>query len=242
MPRSILLSLALLSLVSGYAADPASAEPARVDASSAIARTDERFTARHAAFLKRAQEGPIGLLFLGDSITANWSKAPEVWKEYYEKHQAANFGIGSDKTENVIWRIENGELDGIAPRVVVLLIGTNNSGSHKGTEIAAANEKIVRLIRAKLPAAKVLLLGIFPRGPRGKDNPAARMEVIKSANAQLAKLDDGKHVRFLDIGAKLCDADGKIPAEIMPDQLHLSVEGYKIWAVAMQPLLDEMLR
>lgn len=226
---------------------PPTATP--VDASAPVAKKDSgRFLQKHESFLQRAKEGPIGLLFLGDSITEGWTKAPEIWKAYYEKYQPANFGIGGDQTQHVIWRIENGELDGLHPRVVVLMLGTNNSAAHTGEQIAAADTKIVQLIRSKLPETKVLLLAIFPRGPRKNkdgvvtDDGIKRMAAINAANTELAKLDDGKNVRFLDITAKFLDADGRIPDAIMPDQLHPNAAGYKIWAEATQPLLDEMMR
>ena len=211
----------------------AAAPAATVDASAALPkRANARFYELHASFLKRAKEGPVGVLFLGDSITEGWTKAPAVWQEHFGKYQPANFGIGGDQTQHVIWRIEDGELDGIRPKVVVLMIGTNNSGSHTGGQIAAADEKIVGLIRARLPEAKVLLLAIFPRGPRAKnkegvftDDGVKRMAVIHEANARLARLDDGK-----------------IPDAIMPDQLHPNAEGYRLWAEAMQPLLDELMK
>jgi beta-glucosidase len=218
------------------------------DASVPLAKKDNgRFEEKHKSFLERGKAGPIGVLFLGDSITEGWGKAPEVWKKYYDKYQAANFGIGGDRTEHVLWRIENGELDGIQPKVVVLMIGTNNSGTNSAEEIAAADKKIVAQIQAKLPNTKVLVLAIFPRGPRkgrdGKiDDGVKRMEAIHAVNAELAKLDDGKTVRFLDIGPKFLDAQGKIPNDIMPDQLHPNVKGYEIWAETMNPLLLEMLK
>lgn len=210
-------------------------------------RGNARFYELHAQHLKRAKE-PMQLLFLGDSITEGWGKAPDVWKANYEKYQAANFGIGGDRTEHVIWRIEDGVLKGVKPKVVVLMIGTNNSGDHTGAQIGAADTKIVELIRANIPETKVLLLAIFPRGPRkdkeGRilDDGVKRMQAINEANAILAKLDDGKNVRFLDIGAKFLGADGKIPDGIMPDQLHPNAAGYQIWADAMRPLLDEMMK
>jgi len=187
------------------------------------------------------------LLFLGDSITEGWTKAPDLWKENFEQYQAANFGISGDRTEHVIWRIEDGVLKGLRPKVVVLMLGTNNSSSQTGKEIAAANSRVVELIRAKIPEAKVLLLAIFPRGPRkgsdGRlDDGVARMKVIHEANLELAKLDDGKQIRFLDIGAKFLGSDGKIPEALMPDQLHPNAAGYAVWADAMRPLLEEMLR
>lgn len=223
--------------------------PAPIDASAPISkRANARFYELHSSYLKRAKAGPIGLLFLGDSITEGWGKAPDVWKSHYEKYQPANFGIGGDQTQHVIWRIEDGELDGISPKVVVLMLGTNNTATHTAEQIAAADIKVISLIRAKIPQTKVLLLAIFPRGPR-KDKQGAivddgvkRMEVIAAANRLLAKLDDGKNIRFLDIGAKFLGADGKIPDAIMPDQLHPNAAGYQIWAEAMQPLLDEMMK
>lgn len=222
---------------------PAAATPARLDALTGAPKQDNgRFLQMHESFRHRAKEGPIGLLFLGDSITEGWHNAPQVWKRHYGRYQPANFGISGDQTQHMIWRIENG----IAPKVVVLMLGTNNAGWNTGPEIAAADEKIVRLIRAKLPQAKILLLAIFPRGPRKNgdgslDDGVDKMAQINEANARLAKLDDGHAVRFLDINAKFYGSDGKIPASVMSDQLHPSIEGYQIWADAMQPLLDEMM-
>ncbi len=209
-------------------------------------RGNARFYELHSQHLKRAQQ-PMQLLFIGDSITDNWTKAPEVWQANYEQYQAANFGIGGDRTEHVIWRIEDGVLKGVKPKVVVLMIGTNNSSDHTAEQIAAANKKIVDLIRAHIPDAKVLLLGIFPRGPRKNsngtwDDAVKRTATINATNALLAQLDDGQHVRFLDIGAKFLGADGKIPADIMPDQLHPNAKGYQIWADAMRPTLEAMMK
>lgn len=224
------------------------------DASAPIEKPDKtgKFQKKHAEFLQRGKAGPIGVLMLGDSITEGWTKAPHVWEHYYGKMEPANFGIGGDQTQHVIWRIENGELDGIHPKVVVLMIGTNNSGGHTAEEITAADKKIVAMIRAKLPETKVLLLAIFPRGAR-KDaqgvvtdasiaDAAKRMTVIKAVNAELAKLDDGVNVRFLDVGDKFLGQDGKIPWQIMPDQLHPTAAGYQLWAETMQPLLTAMMK
>ena len=207
-------------------------------------RGNARFFQLHESFLARGRAGPIGLLFLGDSVTERWAQAPEIWKEHYGKYQPANFGIGGDATQHVIWRIEHGELDGIRPAVVVLLLGTNNTAHNTAEQIAAADAKIVRLIREKIPGAKVLLLAIFPKvdDANGKfDWLPQSMAVVRAANSRLAKLDDGVNVRFLDIGARFLGPDGKIPATILVDQVHPTVEGYRIWAEAMQPLLDEML-
>ena len=231
------------------AAPSAVAAPgAPVDASAPIAKKNNpRFQQLHEAFLRRGREAPMGLLFLGDSITEGWFKAPAVWKQYYWKYVPANFGIGGDTTQNVVWRIENGELDGIEPKVVVLMLGTNNVASHTAAQIAAADRKIVGMIRARIPGVKVLLLAIFPRGPRKNtdgtmDDGVKRMQVIHDVNRELSGMDDGRNIRYLDFGAKFLGADGAIPMSIMPDQLHPSADGYRIWAEAMQPLLDEMMR
>lgn len=256
LPRLISAALfaATLSLASAQTPAAAQTTATKPDASAAIEKRDAdgRFRKMHESFLARGKAGPVGVLFLGDSITAGWTKAPHVWEHYYGKFQPANFGIGGDQTQHVIWRIENGELDGLRPKVVVLMLGTNNTGAHNAQEIVAADKKIVSMIRSKIPETKVLLLAIFPRGPRKNaegvvtDAVAAdakrRMEIITAANTELAKLDDGKNVRFLDINAKfLCD-DGRIPSIIMPDQLHPNAAGYQLWADAMQPLLTQMLQ
>ena len=201
-----------------------------------------RFEMMHESFLKRGKEGKIGVLFLGDSITEGWGHAKPVWEEHYGKLDPANFGISGDRTQHVLWRIDNGELDGISPKVLVLMIGTNNIG-YPAEDIAKADVKIVTEIHQKLPDTKVLLLGIFPRGadPK-KPEVAAQREKIKTVNAELAKLDDGNKTRYLDIGEKFLDSDGVIKKDIMGDALHPSPKGYQIWADAMQPLLDEMIK
>lgn len=206
-----------------------------------------QFFQKHAEFLKRGEEGPVGVLFLGDSITAQWNNVPEIWDSAWGQYNPANFGIGGDKTQHVIWRIQQGALHRISPKVVVLMIGTNNTGGDKAEEIAEANRKIVSMIREELPETKVLLLAIFPRGPRmqrnGEPEPSnIRMEKIQAINTDLAKLDNGDSIRFLDIGPHFLTAEKTIPKTIMPDQLHLSPAGYQIWVESMSPLLAEMMK
>jgi len=187
----------------------------------------------------RAKKGSVDLLFLGDSITEGWGKNP-VWQKTYEPLNAANFGIGGDTTENVLWRLENGEVDGISPKVAVLLIGTNNFGleGHAPDAVAKGVTAVVQTLRKRLPSTKVLLLAIFPRDE--KPNTDTRKK-IQTVNEQIVKLDDRKNVRFLDIGAKLSNPDGSLSKEVMPDFLHLSEKGYQIWADAMAPLLKELM-
>lgn len=221
--------------------------PARAAQPADVGAGREKSTPLHEAFLKRGQSGPIGVLFLGDSITAGWAKVPDLWEKNFGPWQPANFGIGGDKTQNVIWRIEHGELDGIHPRVVVLLIGTNNSATNTAPEIVGGIRKIVDEIKARLPETKVLLLAIFPRGPRtskgGKaEDWQSRMTVINAVNRELPTLADGKRVRFLDVNHVFLAPDGTIPKELMPEQLHPGRAGYERWAEAMRPTLREMMR
>jgi lysophospholipase L1-like esterase len=183
-----------------------------------------------------AKQGNIDLLFLGDSITQGWHENG-TWQRFYAPRKAANFGIGGDRTEHVLWRIQNGELDGIAPKLTVLLIGTNNLSDHTPDEIAQGVSAIVAEIRRRLPTTKVLLLGVFPRSHR----PDAVRDKIKSVNQKIAGLDDGSRVRFLDIGPSFLSDGGMITREVMPDYLHLTRRGYRIWADAMEPTLWSML-
>jgi lysophospholipase L1-like esterase len=191
----------------------------------------------HQSFLKRAQEGNVDLLFLGDSITQGWNGAKKTWDRFYGPRKAANFGIGGDRTEHVLWRIQNDELKGIEPKVVVLMIGTNNSGESTPDEIAQGITAIVQELRSRLPKAKVLLLGVFPRG----EKPAPIRERLKSVNDKIARLDDGSNVHYLDINKAFLNEDGTISGKIMPDYLHLSSRGYRLWADAMEPTLWSML-
>jgi beta-glucosidase len=246
----------LVAACVGQAAAPATNSGAAATTAAAKVRADvgrpkandAKFEKMHASFIERAKAGDVDLLFLGDSITAGWAgKGKAVWEKYYaSKYKPANFGIGGDTTQNVIWRIENGELEGIRPKVVVLMIGTNNTGANSADEIVAGNAKILKIIREKLPESKVLLLAVFPRGPRtdknGKTNDGAqRNEVIREVNKKLAKMADGEKVRYLDLGEKFL-VDGKIPDEIMPDQLHPNEKGYEIWAEGMEGVLGEMMK
>jgi len=243
MIRKLVL-FGLLAGATGWAAEPP--EQMNDPTVATLRRTDEAYKKLHQSFIKKGKDGPVGVLFLGDSITFRWIDAPQIWKEYYGKWQPANFGVGSERIQNVLWRIENGELEWIRPKVVVLLLGTNNTDVNSSEQIAAGMEKLIDTIHAKLPESKILLLGILPRGPRNEKeaeikDAEKRMRVIQGANERLAQMDDGKGVRYLDFGTKLV-VDGKIPMELMPDQVHLSVKGYAIWAEAMRPTIEEMMK
>jgi lysophospholipase L1-like esterase len=199
----------------------------------------------HARFLEQAKKGNIDLLFLGDSITQGWlgrngqGEGPiEVWDRFYVPRNAADFGIGGDRTQHVLWRLDNGEVDGIKPKVVVLMIGTNNVASNSAAEIADGVKAIVAKLREKLPESKILLLGVFPRG----EKPAGpAREKLAAVNESISKLDDGKMIKYLDIGKSFLNDDGTISRDVMPDFLHLTRKGYRIWADAMEPTLWSIL-
>lgn len=198
------------------------------------------FLKSHEKFVKQAEEGQAELVFLGDSITAGWGGKNEIWEKAFGQYKPVNFGIGGDRTQHVLWRIQNGELKGIKPKAVVLMIGTNNTGSDSAEAIAKGVTSIVQSIRSQQPQAKILLLAIFPRGAEASPNPAR--EKIAKVNTAISKLDDGKNIFYMDIGEKFLEADGKLTKEIMHDYLHLTAEGYQIWADAISPKLAELMK
>jgi beta-glucosidase len=197
----------------------------------------------HERYLQRVQQGNIDLVFLGDSITQGWGdedrkgNGQEAWRRLYTPRHAVNLGIGGDRTQHVLWRIENGEIDGIKPRALVLMIGTNNVKDNSAAEIADGITAIVRRLRAKLPETKILLLAVFPRG----ENPGPAREKLAEVNDKISSLADDKMVVYLDIGKKFVSDEGSISKEIMPDFLHLSPQGYQIWADAIEPALAKLL-
>ena len=194
---------------------------------------------RHNSFNTRVAKGKVDLVFIGDSITQGWEgKGRDVWAKYYGKRNTVNLGIGGDRTQHVIWRLDNGNLKNITPKAAVIMIGTNNSGSNSSREIADGVEVIVKQIQTKSPKTQILLLGVFPRGTNNADK---RRKVNEGANAIFSKLEDGKHVHYLDIGPKFLQKDGTLTREIMPDLLHLSQKGYTIWAESIEAKLEELL-
>jgi lysophospholipase L1-like esterase len=215
----------------------------------------EAFLKRHENFLKDKEEllkkGPIQFVALGDSITDGWrTRGKEVWAKTFGEWNAYNTGIGGDRTQHVLWRIDNGELDGIEPnpKVAMLMIGTNNLGPNPSDEeIADGVKACVEDIHKHLPKTKVLLLGIFPRDNDKKSEVGSPTEPvrarIKHINEIISKLDDGgKTVKYLDIGDKFLDKDGGLHKEIMPDYLHPNEKGYEIWAEAVKPVIEEMMK
>jgi lysophospholipase L1-like esterase len=194
---------------------------------------------RHNKMNERVKQGNVDLLMIGDSITHGWEGAgKEVWKKFYDKRNAVNLGIGGDQTQHVLWRLDNGNIDGIKPKLAVIMIGTNNAGSNKPEEIAEGIKAIVGRLRTKLPETKVLVLGIFPRGADDKDR---LRQVNVKTNEIVAKLADDKSVFYLDIGAKFMQEDRTLSKEIMPDLLHLSPKGYTIWAESIEPTVVKLM-
>jgi lysophospholipase L1-like esterase len=177
------------------------------------------------------------LVFIGDSITARWPQ--EVLEARFGKHRPLNLGIGGDWIQNVIWRVQNDTLDKAEPKVVVLLIGTNNlTGKFTPNELTADIGALLKAIQSKTPKSKILLLGILPRGASIKDEIN---ETIRQTNAKLATLADQKQVFYLDVGDKLVEPNGTIAKEVMPDKLHVAGLGYTRWMEAMGPTLDKLL-
>ncbi len=199
-----------------------------------------RWRERDAAMTRQAAAGGVDLAFIGDSITQGWEgNGKSVWEKYYGHRKAINLGIGGDRTEHVIWRLTNGNLGKIQPKVAVLMIGTNNTGhfDQDPSQVAAGVERILEILRERLPDTKVVLHGIFPRGAGPLD--LKRLNNI-AINQHIRRLADGDRVHFLEIGDQFLEPDGSIRKEIMPDLLHLSTEGYERWAKALEPTLKNL--
>lgn len=245
-------------LVLSLAVPPTAVLPALAEEKSQSTTTpvprDEKWKMRHDKFVDIAKKGNVDVLFLGDSITDAWggeghpatAAGSKIFAKEFEPLKAANFGIGGDRTQHVLWRIQNGELDGIQPKVVMLMIGTNNSNGNDNTaeEIADGVTGIILEIRKRSANTKVLLLAIFPRhNKKTEEENKAQADKINKVNDTIRKLDDGgRGVKFLDIGDKFKSGDGTIPKEIMPDQLHLSAKGYQIWADAVKGPISDLLK
>ncbi|MCS0580296.1 putative glycoside hydrolase [Massilia pinisoli] len=190
---------------------------------------------------RKAAGEPTELVFIGDSITHNWEQHNKpLWDEFWGKYHALNLGYGGDRTENVLWRLQHGEIDGIAPKVAVMMIGTNNTGfrMEEPQLLYAGIKRDIHEIQKHLPHTKILLLAIFPRAEKADD--AQRMNNEK-VNALLPKLADGKRVFFLNINKAFLAPDGTLSKDIMPDLLHPNGDGYKIWQREMQPTLDKLM-
>ena len=195
---------------------------------------------RHKQFLKTVEKGEGDVIFLGDSITHGWEGQKKTWDEAFGEFKPVNLGLGGDQTGHVLWRITEGkEIDPLKPKLAVIMIGTNNTGGHSAEQIAGGVKAIVTELQKQKPDMKILVLGIFPRSAKAEDKIRDK---IKEANAIIAKLDDGKMVFYKDIGEKFLTSDGTLDKKIMPDLLHLSAEGYDIWAKAIKDDVEKLLK
>ena len=209
-------------------------------------RTDSNSMLAHRQLLEKRTKGRIDVYFVGNSITRRWGATdyPEFlanWKANFFGWNAADFGWGGDKIQNMLWRLENGELDGVNPKVIVILAGTNNvdkvpGGNEKVADIVRGLRALVDFCRLKAPNATIILTGIFPRN----DNMAVVPE-INRINAELARFADGRTIRYININDKLADRDGNLFDGMMGDKLHPTLKGYQIWADSLKPLLREIL-
>jgi lysophospholipase L1-like esterase len=232
--------------------------PSRVDAQQfmqqapadqPVPRPDPNSQIAHSQLLEKAKKGGIDIYFEGDSITRRWGATdyPDFlanWNRNFLGWNAADFGWGADSIQNILWRLNNGELDGVRPKVIVLLAGTNNVGNRmpaegddaKVADITKGIAAILKITREKAPEATVILMGIFPRN----DNVAV-LPTINKINQNISKLADGKNIRYLNINDKLADANGILLEGMTLDKLHPSIKGYQVWADALKPIFQELL-
>ena len=205
-----------------------------------IPSTRNEWMDTHVKYVATAKAEHPKVFFIGDSITAGWTNSKSggpVFKAEFEPLGAEGFGIGGDRTENVLWRIQNGLFEGQEPVLAVLMIGTNNLSRNNNEEIVAGIQAIVKEIQQRSPKTKILLLGIFPRDQAPNTDSRKR---IKEINKTISAWDDGKTVVYMDIGDKFLSEDGSISPEIMRDFLHPTVKGYEIWAGAIRDKVKEM--
>lgn len=234
--QSALASLLIFSISDAQTASGAPSTP--------TPRTDANSLKAHEELVQKAKQGRIDLYFLGDSITRRWGTSDAKWKANLENWNqnffgwnAGNFGWGADKTQNILWRIIHGELDGVNPKVIVLLAGTNNlPDSDSPEQIAQGIKVITQECQKRAPNAKIILTGILPR-----NDQMTLLPKIERTNSFLNKIADGKKVIYLDIARGIADEKGKLYEGMTIDGLHLSVKGYQVWADALTPILTRVL-
>jgi lysophospholipase L1-like esterase len=247
--RLLLTTLSALAIACVAAQEKSPARSRPGSASQPTPRTDANSLLAHQQLVEKAKQGGIDVYFVGDSITRRWGATDpqyrsllENWKTNFFGWNAANFGWGADRIENILWRLENGELDGVNPKVIVVLAGINNVGTQPGDagkidDITAGLKALLNVCQAKAPNATVVLTAIFPR-----NDHLAVMPTINQINRNLARMADGRKIRYLDINDRLADRDGRFfPGMVNTDQLHPTLNAYQVWADALKPLLTELL-
>ena len=206
-----------------------------------VERDDEHHEEKHRYILNLIKNERIDCVFLGDSITRRWEDNPDEWNRYFGDFSCANFGVGGDTLENLKWRIENGEMDGFTPKLIVLLIGTNNLPENDEGMVSEGILEIVSTIREKQPGTPIILLGLLPRYP--DDSRQDYMGMINSVNSVLASrsADDSKLI-YKDFGPEFLPLSDEKREEFMPDGLHLNGRGYDKIGPALKALLEQYIR
>jgi lysophospholipase L1-like esterase len=244
---------ACLNVQGGAAYASTTGQPPIERADQPVARTDANSHLAHQQLLAKRTQGKIDLYFIGDSITRRWGASDRQyadllgnWNENFKGWNAADFGWGADKTQNMLWRLQHGELDGVNPKLIVLLAGTNNIGNvspaddsdseARAAETVRGVAAVLKELRARAPNATVVLMGITPRN----DNIRV-MPIIDAANRGIAQLADGQRVRYVNINARLADVHSVLLPGMTVDGLHLTAKAYQLWADALKPLLVERL-
>lgn len=248
--RSVGISLAIAALScwmiaarAGEAAEPgpeANAAPGGKVNTAVVPSPggSDTWRSRHEEMNARAKMGNVDLVYIGDSIVGNWKwEGKAAWDHYYAKRNGLILGISGDRTEQVLWRLQHGNVDGISPKLAIVMIGQNNGPFNTGEEIGAGVAAIVQTLRDKLPETKILVLAIFPRG----EKPTPERAVLAKANDVVSKLADGEHVFYMDVNYLWLRPDGSIPVTLMPDFEHPNEEGHRVWAAAIEPKVAELM-
>jgi len=237
--RSFLQIPACLTLLlTGFLLSPAGAQFATNTALVPVARTNAGWIARHESMNRLARAGNIDLIYVGDSIVEHYEhQGKEVWEHYYTPRHALNLGIGGDRTQHVLWRLQHGNIDAIHPKLAIVMIGQNNGGHNTGEEIGAGVVEIIHTLRTRLPDTKILLLGIFQR----RAKPTPERAVLAKANEISSRLADNRTVFYMDINSLFVRPDETISRDLMPDYEHPSPQGHKIWAEAIESKVAELM-
>jgi beta-glucosidase len=193
---------------------------------------------RYESINARARQGKIDLIYIGDSIVERFDGVGKgIWDRYYEPRNALNLGISGDRTQHVIWRLDHGNIDGISPKLTIIMIGQNNGGHNTSIEIAEGVTEVVKRVRTKLPDSKILLLAIFQR----REKPTPERAVLAEANEIISKLANSSSIAYMDINSVFVRPDGTIPSSLMPDFEHPNERGFKLWAEAIEAKVAELM-